>query len=91
MIWKNSGGTETLAIYSFSYLLYFNLLKKNKAKFNKTSYERVLFLSSWGRGSGLLLAALWGLIRLPFLPCSGRVLPLAGLVPSERFILSLSK
>jgi transposase len=34
-------GVKELAINSFSYLLYFNLLRKNKAKFNKTSFEIV--------------------------------------------------
>jgi len=31
-------GTKALTINSFTYLLYFNLLRKNKAKLNKTSY-----------------------------------------------------
>jgi len=35
-------GSETLSIKAFTYLLYFNLIRKNKAKFNKTSYEILL-------------------------------------------------
>ena len=35
-------GKDALAINSFTYILYQNLLKKNKSKFNKTSYEIVL-------------------------------------------------
>jgi len=31
-------GTKALAINSFCYLLYFNLMRRNKAKLNKTSY-----------------------------------------------------
>ena len=34
-------GGESLTIKAFTYLLYFNLLRRNKAKFNKTSYEIV--------------------------------------------------
>jgi transposase-like protein len=35
-------GVEPLSIKAFTYLLYFNLIRKNKAKFNKTSYEILL-------------------------------------------------
>jgi transposase len=34
-------GERALSIKTFSYLLYFNTMRKNKAKFNKTSYEIV--------------------------------------------------
>jgi len=32
-------GEESLSIRAFTYLLYFNLIRRNKAKLNKTSYE----------------------------------------------------
>jgi transposase len=35
-------GEDSLSIKAFTYLLYFNLLRKNRAKFNKTSYEILL-------------------------------------------------
>jgi transposase len=33
--------SDSLSIKAFTYLLYFNLIRRNKAKFNKTSYEIV--------------------------------------------------